>query len=223
MRTWQVGDVMSSDVAAVDADATYRQIVALIEDRRVNAVPVIDSFRRVLGVVTESDLLRKVERPERGHGLVFRPAHRAALAKSEADSAAALMTAPAIVTYAATSVVNAARDMARARVKQLPVIDDLGRLVGMVSRGDLLRVHLRPDADIRRDVVDEVLHRILGVPDGLVAVVVEDGVVRLSGRLNRRSSVALAEAMASRVSGVVSVVNELQFDLDDTFMSELTA
>jgi CBS-domain-containing membrane protein len=223
MRTWQVGDVMSTDVASVDSTATYREVVALIEERRINAVPVVDSFRRVLGVVTESDLLRKVEQPQPDHGLVFRPGRRAVLAKARAEIAADLMTSPAIVTYSATSVVHAAREMARARVKQLPVIDDLGRLVGIVSRGDLLRVHLRPDADVQRDVVDEVLHRILGVPDGQVAVEVTDGVVRLAGRLTRRSSVNLIEAMSTRVSGVVSVVSELRFDVDDTFMSELTA
>ena len=95
--------------------------------------------------------------------------------------------------------------MDREAVKRLPVLDDLGRLVGIVTRSDLLRVHLRSDAAIRADVVQEVLRRVLAVRDGLVTVQVRDGAVTLDGRLDRRTAVDLAGRLAAQVSGVVTV------------------
>ncbi|MCO1594995.1 CBS domain-containing protein [Micromonospora sp. RHAY321] len=85
----------------------------------------------------------------------------------------------------------------REQVKRLPVLDDLGRLVGIVSRADLLRVHLRSDAEIREDVVQEVLRRVLAVRDGLVTVEVRHGEVTLAGRLDRRSVVDIAGRLAA--------------------------
>ena len=217
MRTWQVQDVMSSDVATVREDTPYREIIDVLAARRVSAVPVVDDARRVLGVVSEADLLHKVEflgQPQERR--VFEsPRRRAARIKARAQVAADLMTAPAVTTSPHTSLVAAAKTMSRERVKRLPVVDDLGKLVGIVSRGDLLKVHLRPDSDIHWDVVYEVLHRILGVFDG-VEVSVDDGVVRLTGQLDRRSSVEIAERLAMQVSGVVDVINELEYDYDDT-------
>lgn len=105
------------------------------------------------------------------------------------------MTAPAVTTYADTPIVGAAKTMDCERVKRLPVIDDLGRLVGIVTRGDLLKVHPRPDADIRQDIVEEVFRRVLAIVDGIVSVEVRDGVVRLCGQLDTRSSVAVANQL----------------------------
>ncbi|WP_230688744.1 BON domain-containing protein [Micromonospora sp. WMMD558] len=103
------------------------------------------------------------------------------------------------------------------------MLDDLGRLVGVVTRGDLLRVHLRTDAEIREDVVQEVLHRVLAVRDGLVTVQVRGGEVTLDGRLDRRSAAELAERLAGQVSGVVRVVSTIAYDVDDTVLVALEA
>jgi CBS-domain-containing membrane protein len=218
MRKWRVQDVMSGDVATVRADTPYRRIVDLLASRHVSAVPVVDDERRVLGVVSEGDLLHKVELIGEPHEWRVFEGNRRRTARVKADGlvAADLMTGPAVTIMARASVVAAARRMSAERVKRLPVVDDLGRLVGIVSRGDLLRTHLRPDADIRHDVVDEVLRRVLAVEDGTVEVTVNDGVVRLVGRLDRATSVEIAGRLAAQVSGVVEVRNDLDYDFDDS-------
>jgi CBS domain-containing protein len=218
MTTWQVGDVMSTDVVTVEEDTPYRRIVDVLTGRRISAVPVLDHGGHVVGVVSEADLLYKVERAGEPHERrVFESRrHRAARVKADAALARDLMTAPAVTAYADTPLVAAARTMDRAHVKRLPVIDDLGRPVGIVTRGDLLKVHLRPDADIRRDVVQQVLHGVLLLAEGAVRVEVDDGVVRLAGRVEHRSAAETAVRLAGQVSGVVQVVGELGYETDDT-------
>ncbi|RLP96588.1 CBS domain-containing protein [Micromonospora sp. CV4] len=218
MRTWQVGDVMTREVATVLAETPYREIVDVLVRREVSAVPVVDGFRRVLGVVSEADLLHRIERAgEPAQRRVFESRRRRdARDKSEALLAGDLMTAPAVTTCPQASLPAAARLLDREQVKRLPVLDDLGRLVGIVSRTDLLRVHLRSDAEIREDVVQEVLRRVLAVRDGLVTVEVRHGEVTLAGRLDRRSAVDLAGRLAAQVSGVVQVTNTIGYEADDT-------
>ncbi|MCW3841571.1 CBS domain-containing protein [Micromonospora yasonensis] len=223
MRTWRVDDVMTRDVATVREETPYRQIVDVLIRRGISAVPVVDSFDRVLGVVSEADLLHKVERS--GHPderRVFKGRRRrTAREKAGALVAGDLMTAPAVTTTPPASLPAAARLMDREAVKRLPVLDDLGRLVGIVTRSDLLRVHLRTDAEIREDVVQQVLRKVLAVRDGLVTVQVCDGEVTLDGRLDRRSAVDLAGRLAAQVAGVVQVHITVGYDVDDTSLMEL--
>ena len=223
MRTWQVRDVMTTDVATVAEESPYRQIVDLVTGRHISAVPVVDKFRHVLGVVSEADLLRKVELIGEPHERRAFESRRRRSARVKADAAVArdLMTAPAVTTFPDTPVVAAAKLMDHQRVKRLPVIDDLGRLVGIVTRSDLLRVHLRPDADIRADIVQEVLYRVLAIQEGAVRVEVNDGVVRLTGALDRRTSVEVAVRLAAQVSGVVEVINKMTYDFDDMVVAGL--
>ncbi|WP_422740212.1 CBS domain-containing protein [Micromonospora sp. WMMD729] len=218
MRTWQVGDVMTREVVTVTAATPYREIVDVLLRRGVSAVPVIDGFRRVLGVVSEADLLHRIERAgEPAQRRIFESRRRrGARGKSEALLAGDLMTAPAVTTGPDATLPAAARLMDHEQVKRLPVLDDLGRLIGIVSRADLLRVHLRSDAEIREDVVQEVLRRVLAVRDGLVTVEVRHGAVTLAGRLDRRSAVDLAGRLAGQVSGVVQVINAIAYEADDT-------
>ncbi|MEH1058926.1 CBS domain-containing protein [Micromonospora sp. CPCC 206171] len=223
MRTWQVGDVMTRNVATVGEETPYRDIVDVLIRRGVSAVPVVDGFRRVLGVVSEADLLHKVERAGNPDQRRVFEGRRRRVAREKADALVAkeLMTAPAVTTYPESSLPAAARLMDQEVVKRLPVLDDLGRLVGIVTRSDLLRVHLRSDAEIREDVVQEVLRRVLAVRDGLVTVRVRDGEVILDGRLDRRSAAYLAVRLAGQVSGVVRVIDTIGYDVDDTVLVEL--
>ncbi|HYN94330.1 MAG TPA: CBS domain-containing protein [Pilimelia sp.] len=225
MKLWQVGDVMTADVVSVAEKTPYRRIVDLMMQRRVSAVPVIDDFRRVVGVVSEADLLHKVElASESLTPRVFESRrHRWARSKARGAVGADLMSAPVLTVLPTTPVAAAARLMDGEQVKRLPVTDDLGRLVGIVTRGDLLKMYLRPDADIRRDVVDEVLRRVLAVEDGMVVVQVREGVVTLTGTLDRWSATDIAVRLSRQVAGVVQVVDRLAFDFDDSNLAAMGA
>jgi predicted transcriptional regulator len=140
---------------------------------------------------------------------------RTARDKAGADDATHLMTAPAVVVGPDTSVGAAAKLMDAEHVKRLPVVDDAGRIVGVVSRKDLLSLFLRDDEDIRREVVDEVLVRVMWIDPSRVAVSVEQGIVTLDGTIERRSTIAIIKELVARLAGVVEVVANLNYRVDD--------
>jgi CBS-domain-containing membrane protein len=124
------------------------------------------------------------------------------------------MSAPPVLALVGTPLAAAARLMDAEGVKRLPVVDDLGRLVGIVSRGDLLKVHLRPDDEILEDVRSGVLP-LLGDEAKTLQVEVADGVVTLSGRADRWSTTDVADRLTRQVAGVVSVVDTVDYEFDD--------
>ena len=211
MRTWTVDDVMTKAVVSVQEIATYRSVVDLLVDRRFSAVPVVDAFRRVSGVVSEADLVRKIEYAGDEEPRLFESRRRRGdRGKALARTAADLMSAPAVTVLTGRSIVATARLMDSEKVKRLPVVDDLGRLVGIVTRSDLLKVHLRPDDDIRADVEAGALASLADVK-----AQVSDGVVTLDGQVAQASIAEEAGRLARLVPGVVDVVNQIRFDYDD--------
>ena len=149
--SWNVASVMTTDVVTIAPGSVYKEVVERLRERRVSAAPVVDAERHVIGVVSEADLLLKEERPDGAPGGPLLHPHGDA-AKAEARNAAALMTAPAVTVTPQTTLTEAARLMHRRHVKRLPVVDDEGRLVGIVSRADLLHLFLRSDESIAREV-----------------------------------------------------------------------
>lgn len=217
MKLWRVDDVMTADVVTVREDTPFRQIVDLLVGKRISAVPVVDRYGRVVGVVSEADLLHKVEANGVPRPRVFETRRRRGeRAKAWGRNAGEVMTSPAVTVHRSLAVAAAARRMDAEGVKRLPIVDDLDHLVGIVTRGDLLKVHLRPDADIRREVVEEVLRRVMSVEDGSITVYTTDGVVTLSGTVDRRSVAKTVVHLSRQVAGVVDVVDELAYHLDDT-------
>lgn len=218
MRTWLVRDVMTTDVTAVTEETSYRDIVNALVERRVSAVPVVDAFQHVVGVVSEADLMHKVEfASDNGVRHLFEGRRqRTARTKACGNCARDLMTTPAITVLPDAPLAVAARRMDEQSVKRLPVTDELGRLVGIVTRSDLLRMYRRPDEDIRRDVAEEVLRRSLWLEPGFVHVEVDGGVVRLGGVVDTKSLAEMAVRLTRAVAGVVDVVDELTFEFDDT-------
>ncbi|MEV0895439.1 CBS domain-containing protein [Actinoplanes sp. NPDC049802] len=216
MRTWSVGDVMTQAVVSVKEDASYREVVDVLVSHRFSAVPVVDPSLRVLGVVSEADLLRKIEYNGDEKPRMFEGRRRRGeRSKAHGRTAAELMSAPAVVASADTPLTAAARLMDGEAVKRLPVVDEKGRLIGIVSRGDLLKVHLRPDDEIRADIEHAVLVPFLADDANAVVTEVTEGVVTLSGKVDRRSSAEIAVRLVRQVAGVVEVESRLRYDFDD--------
>ncbi|MFJ3803387.1 CBS domain-containing protein [Streptomyces sp. NPDC090088] len=203
-----VSDVMTTTVVSVGRGARFKEIVRLMRDWRVSALPVVEGEGRVVGVVSEADLLRREE---------FRDAEevrdgqevRDAAAEAGAPTAGGLMTAPALTVRPGATLSQAARIMARGGVKRLPVVDEVGVLQGVVSRADLLKVFLRDDEEIAEEVRREVVSYLFPAPASLLRVAVRDGVVTLAGRIRDTSLVPVAARLVRAVEGVVDV----DFDL----------
>ncbi|MFZ3492962.1 CBS domain-containing protein [Streptomyces sp. 5.8] len=193
MKHTQVGEVMTADVDSVDRSATFREIAKLLTDYDITGLPVVDEDDRVVGVVSESDLLAR-----------------------KALTAADIMSAPGVTVHAQESVSEAGQLMTRLGLQRLLVTDEQERLIGIVTRRDLLRVFLRPDAEIRRQVSEDVLSDTIEAPTGAVDIHVLDGVVTLAGRLERQSQIPLALRLTARLDGVVAVVDELTARTDDS-------
>jgi CBS-domain-containing membrane protein len=217
-----VKDVMTRQVRSVTGDTSFKDIAEVLITHGISAVPVVDAGNRVVGMVSEADLLRKEEFRELFYREDYRPPLRARLRhpkgreKAAGDTAAELMTAPAVVISPQGSAVSAARLMDRHDVKRLAVVDEDGRLVGIISRRDLVRLFVRSDEDITADVRDDVLDRAMWVDTSGVTVEVSQGVVTLSGQMDRRTEAAIAVRMTSRVNGVVDVVDKLTWKHDDS-------
>lgn len=211
----RVRDVMTSEVVSVGEGVTFQQIVALLSEYRISAVPVVDDRRRVLGVVSEADLTHQMIQDAGQHAPHRGCQPRAASWSQEGMVAAELMTSPAVIIEAEASLAAAARLMEQRAVKRLPVLDRDGVLIGIVSRRDLLRVHLRSDEEIRRAVEKQVLWEWFQVTEPYVRASVRDGVVTLIGELPRRRQTALAAHLTRSVDGVVDVVNRLTYRADD--------
>jgi len=219
MNALLVRDVMSTQVVTVAPDLGNKQIVDLLVEFGVSAVPVVDDERRVMGVVSEADLLHKVEfNGADVHARLFeRRRQRLAKGKATGETAESLMTTPAITVAATATLAAAAQLMEHRNVKRLPVLDDRGNLVGIVSRRDVLRRYLRTDDAIRDDVIDSVLRGIMWIDPMEVDVAVADGHVTLTGTIDRRSSAEIAGRLIRGLDGVVGVTDDgLAWGFDDT-------
>ncbi|MFD0524364.1 CBS domain-containing protein [Paractinoplanes durhamensis] len=207
---------MTRTVISVDRDASYRNMVDLLIHRRISALPVIDDAGRVLGIVSEADLLRKIEFAGEEEPRIFEGRRRRdERRKSAGRTAADLMSTPCVAVTSDTSIALAARTMHASGVRRLPIIDQAGMLVGIVSRSDLLRVHTRPDEEIRADIEHDVLGVFLIEEADGVSVAVADGMVTLTGKVDRRSSAEMAERLTREVAGVVGVTSTLDYSFDD--------
>jgi CBS domain-containing protein len=215
-----VGDVMTRNVVCAHEDTPYKELVELLATRHVSAVPVVDGRRHVLGVVSEADLLLKQEKPARpAFSPLAAPHRRRARAKAEATVAAQIMSQPAVTIGAEATLPEAARRLHAEGVKRLPVVDVVGRLVGIVSRVDLLTPFLRPDEELRREIVEDVIFGDLRMGPSRFDVDVQHGMVVLQGSCERRSLIPTVVRAVTRVEGVVRVENRLGYDLDDLSLS----
>jgi CBS domain-containing protein len=209
-----VKDVMSIEVVAVRRGASFKEMAASLRQYRVSGFPVIDDEGKVIGVVSEGDLLAREALADDRPGIpgaVTGLLHHKQDAKAEALTAGDLMTHPAMTVRPGDTVEHAARMMYTLQVKRLPVVDAGGHLIGIVSRSDVLAVFDRPDPEILAEVTDDViLHEFL-IDPAMFTVSVRDGVVTIQGNLE---SANLGHQLVSRirqVRGVVAVRDELTY------------
>ena len=214
MTATTVYEVMTSEVVSVRDDAPFQDIAEALGSHRISAVPVVDADDRVIGVVSQTDLLYKLQFA--GDSPLRRITHRTAARKAAGRTAHDVMTHPAVTVPAHTPVVTAAKMMQATKVKRLPVVDEVGHLIGIVSQGDLLSVFLRSDREIFDEVVKEVLVRQMWIQPTDVSVTVEHGVVELVGQVERKSAADLTLHLVRGVDGVVDVVDKLTYRTDDT-------
>ena len=213
----KVDEIMTREVLTIGPDAELRDVAAILAERHISGLPVCDAQRRVVGVVSEGDILFKEQGLLEEHPGLFERRRRAERGrKARAVTVRDAMTTPPITVSPSCSVAEAAGLMGDQHVNRLPVVRG-DELVGIVTRTDLVRAFVRSDAEIRREIEYDVLVRTLWLePPSAVEVQVERGAVRLTGQLDTRSEALMLERLVERVPGVVSVEPALTWAIDDT-------
>lgn len=215
-RYTTVADVMTKDVVTVQAQTPFKEVAKLLAEHRISAVPVVDNAGWPLGVVSETDLVRKAEFRAPGQASRLGRWFGTARAKAASRTAGGVMSAPAITIKPDASLSSAARTLADHHITRLVVVDEGGLVVGILTRSDVLKVFLVSDEDIRERVVRDVVKYALWEDPEVVQVDVRQGVVTLSGEVERRTLVPIATNLTRCVDGVVDVVNVLGYVEDDT-------
>jgi CBS domain-containing protein len=221
MKTLTVGDVMTTRVVIAREETSFKELVRIMALNRVSGVPIVSGDPpRLAGIVTEADLLRVEAHKQPPRSLLLelfidRRRLEAIERLGEDIRASDILTREVATVGPNDSVRGAARRMLDHGVKRLPVVDEEGRVPGIVSRSDLLRPFLRSDREIRRQVENDLILKTMWIDPGTVTVAVSRGVVHLKGTVDLKSSREVLEGMVRRVAGVVGVVNELRYRNDD--------
>jgi CBS domain-containing protein len=214
-----VRDLMTNAVITVPPEMPLKEVGTILSQCGISGVPVVDEGGRVVGIVSEGDILFKERGPserKRMFAWLSQALGTDDQLKRGARTAAQAMTAPAKTIAPWRPASAAAAQMLDEGVNRLPVVDDDGGLVGIVTRADLVRAFVRSDAEIKREIREEVLERalLLETP-AAVTVTVEEGKVSLDGTLRRRTDAELAADLVTRVPGVVGVDSSIEWQEDN--------
>lgn len=207
---------MTTAVLKVRPTTPFKEVARVMAEHRISALPVVDADDQLVGVVSEADLLPK----QQLHGqwparrwVIFRRSRFSG--PSTGDNAGQVMSTDLVTIRPEATLAQAAKLMAEGNVKRLPVVDDKDGLIGIVSRADLIKVFLRSDEEIQEEILREVFIRVLWADPAEVQVIVRDGIVTLSGSVEQKSTVLIAERLTRRVDGVIDVINHLTYLVDD--------
>jgi CBS domain-containing protein len=216
MAHWTVRDVMTTETITARDDASAAEIAAILAGRHISGVPIVDRFDAVVGLVSWTDLRDDIDIGEPAENRGGRWRRWSSMLRAPDRTAVEIMSAPPLTIPSDASLPAAARVMYRSHVDRLLVVDGDGKLRGIVTRSDLLKVHARLDAVIRDEVMQQVLGRTLMLRPGSVHATVNGGVVALVGRTDYRTSALAAVGLTEAVAGVTAVDDRLAFDVDDT-------
>jgi CBS domain-containing protein len=213
-----VRDVMTTKVVAATADTPLKEVARLFAENEISGMPVVGEGGAVIGVVSEADFLVRAQKQERPSlfASLFEDAdaRRAREEKLTATTAGEAMSAPPIVIGPDEPAREAAARLTKHRINRLPVIED-GKLVGVVSRADLVSTYLVPDEELARRISNDVVRETMWIDPRLVSVEVRDGIAHLGGTVDRRTTAAILERLVGRLEGVVGVESDLRWERDD--------
>ena len=215
-----IRDVMTAPALTVRPDVPLKDVARLLIDSGITGVPVVDERGAVVGVVSEGDFLVKEQGPQAlRHRRLARllgesEATQRQIGKLAARTAGEAMTAPAITMEPSRSIQDAAAVMTERRVNRLPVVEG-GRLIGIVTRADLVRAYLRTDEELVRAIRQDVLHRILWLDPATFDVTVHNGEAVVRGNVERRSTARIVEEAIAMVPGIVSLTADVGWSFDD--------
>jgi CBS-domain-containing membrane protein len=216
-----VSDVMTRQLIAASPETTFREAVRLLEDNRISGLPVIDREGKLVGIVSEADLLNKAEKREPDAYELESRRHRLDRSRASALDVASAMSRDIVSVRPDSPIALAAREMHARGFKRLPVVDAEGRLVGIVSRGDVLKVFLRSDAELAaevRGILDEA-ERTFG--DSRLEAKVTGAVVELDGRLRSKYQVDATVRAVAGVDGVIGIYSRIACETDDARLVDM--
>lgn len=205
-----VQDLMSTDVVSVTPETSLKELARVLAERGISGAPVLGEGGRILGVVSEADILLKERGDEPRRTLLdWLTESSSERAKVDARTVGEAMTAPAITIGAHTDISEAARTMVEQGVKRLPVIDWTGALVGIVTRADLVRAFARSDEEIENEIRTDLVSGVFWADPDALDVRVERGDVALAGELQERLDAELLPRLVARIPGVLGVRSDL--------------
>jgi CBS domain-containing protein len=213
----RVRDLMTKEVATISEDDSLKEAARIMTEKRVSGLPVVDSEGIVIGMLSEADFVERAGN-ERA-GLVAMLFDRN-VRRLKAEVVGQAMTKNVITVDGDAPYTLAARLMDRKRVKRLPVVDGAGRLLGIVSRSDVLGVFARPDEAIADHIRQRIINETLDLEPDSVTVAVEEGQVSLMGEVPTRMEARLLEDLSKAVDGVLAVDSQVRYRHDDTRTSE---
>jgi CBS domain-containing protein len=210
-----VKDVMTTHVVAVTKEASFKDVAALLRQHRVSLFPVVDAEGKVIGVVSETDMLPKeallAGLPEQGPGPDASVHDHNDFVKAIGVTAASIMTTAPITITPDEPVTSAARLMYSCKVRSLPVVTENGYLTGIISRADVLSVYGRPDSQIGQEIMQDLIATEFGADPGRFIVTVKDGIVTLAGHPDTAQQGRNILAEAWHIEGVISVRDRLTY------------
>jgi CBS domain-containing protein len=215
-----IRDVMSRPALTVHPETPIKDVARLLVEHRISGLPVVDADGRVLGVISEADLLLKEQGPDTiphrhfARLLGESPASRAQRARLEATTAGEAMSAPAVTVTGDRPVAEAAALMTSRGINRLPVVED-GVLVGVVSRADLIRAYVRSDDELAEVIRRDVLLGTMWLDPILFKITVQNGIAGISGAVGRRSTAEVIERMVAMIPGIIDVVADIHWETDD--------
>lgn len=212
----RVGNLMTKGVITIGPEAPLKEAARRMIEAGVSGLPVTDADGKLAGIITEADFVAtEADRRKRKRARLLRYVYRDEEITSQERLVGDVMTSDVKTIGPDEDHAEAARLMEKAGIKRIPIVDEEGVLIGLLSRSDILRAFARPDQDIIDEAVDHVMKEVLWINPERVEVSCVDGNVTLNGRLHNRSDAQLLTELTKRLDGVVSVNDQLSFEIDD--------